>query len=72
MKKDGFSFVELLVAMVCAAILSMVAWTMMGLYWEGANVLVHDYDNEQTLLLNEIKRITKNVRSLGGRFQNRF
>ncbi|MBO7383343.1 MAG: prepilin-type N-terminal cleavage/methylation domain-containing protein [Fibrobacter sp.] len=71
-RRNGFTLVELAVAIACAAILTTVAWNFFSLYYRGSLQMAADYQRESGELLMQLRESTKNARGLGGRPEIRF
>lgn len=70
--RKGYTLVELMVAVTCAAILSVVAWNVFASFQKTSVHLLADYQWRSGRFFLEIQQVTKNARGLGERFQNRF
>lgn len=53
--KRGFTLMELMVAVACAAILAASAWSAFGMYIEGRRSLLLSYQRESQTLIQELK-----------------
>lgn len=81
MKKDGFTLIELMVAVACACALSFAAWNCFDAYHRMAVFFAVDYDRMSVELLLRLRNMvpygtavksTKKARDFRGPSSNRF
>lgn len=71
-KVFGFTLLEVMVALVCASILTAVAWDAFSLFSRCYRQLSAGYRKDSAVLFLQLRQIKKNARGLGERSINRF
>ncbi|MCQ2063213.1 MAG: prepilin-type N-terminal cleavage/methylation domain-containing protein [Fibrobacter sp.] len=72
MNRKGFTLIELMVAVACSAILVASVWQCFSLFHGTFVRLVSDYGTQFEIQMDDIRKVMKNARGLGGRLESRF